>query len=463
MATASGLDKYLANYAATEAQLPFGKLARFDRCLVIPARDEAPLLLDRIQHLAANNPGLICILVINQPYDQPATAANRALAAGIGNRLALEWSVHERLLCSFTLPGNGALLMVDRFSSDGIPADEGVGAARKIGCDIACRLFAEQSVTSPWIHCSDADVAWPAGYFEASDNRRGAALVYPFSHHVGSGTAGLAGALYELHLRYYVAGLKAAGSPFAYHTIGSTVAVHAEHYAMVRGFPRRSGGEDFYLLNKLRKTGPVVTLAEPCLQIADRDSDRVPFGTGPARRRIGALEDPLREFPFYHPAVFSALASWLALTPALFTAGNAENAWQLLNETTAGELPYGILAELIGGLGGRRALEHAFAHGRDLDRFAAHLHHWFDAFRTLKLIHALRDSHLPSISLDRLLHTYDALAPAIAAAGVSRKLPTDRGEQRDWLVAVNDALARSELIRLPETAPATATAVNQDM
>ena len=47
--------------------------------------------------------------------------------------------------------------------------------------------------------------------------------------------------------------MKYARSPYAFHTIGSTMAVSANHYAKVRGFPKREAGEDFYLLNKLAK------------------------------------------------------------------------------------------------------------------------------------------------------------------------------------------------------------------
>jgi hypothetical protein len=39
------------------------------------------------------------------------------------------------------------------------------------------------------------------------------------------------------------------------------------------------------------------------------------------------------------------------------------------------------------------------------------MHTWFDAFRTLKLIHYLRDHHLPSISFEALVagHNLDHL------------------------------------------------------
>ena len=109
--------------------------------------------------------------------------------------------------------------------------------------------------------------------------------------------------------------MKYARSPYAFHTIGSTMAVNAFHYAKVRGFPRRQAGEDFYLLNKLAKVGAIRQLSEETecesIDIAARLSDRVPFGTGAATGKIMELEDPAREYLFYHPAVFGLLRGWL--------------------------------------------------------------------------------------------------------------------------------------------------------
>ena len=45
-----------------------------------------------------------------------------------------------------------------------------------------------------------------------------------------------------------------------------------------------------------------------------------------------------------------------------------------------------------------KALDHAFRQSKDLDQFTRQMHTWFDAFRTLKVIHILRDHHLPSVS-----------------------------------------------------------------
>ena len=48
------------------------------------------------------------------------------------------------------------------------------------------------------------------------------------------------------------------------------------------------------------------------------------------------------------------------------------------------------------------ALDHAFRHSRDEDQFIRQMHTWFDAFRSLKLIHFLRAHILPSVSYAQL-------------------------------------------------------------
>ncbi len=78
-------------------------------------------------------------------------------------------------------------------------------------------------------------------------------------------------------------------------------------YAGVRGYPKRSAGEDFYLLNKICKLAPIKRLLEPTLTIQARPSSRVPFGTGPALQRIvrSLAEDPSGNgYLSYHPTCF---------------------------------------------------------------------------------------------------------------------------------------------------------------
>jgi hypothetical protein len=143
-----------------------------------------------------------------------------------------------------------------------------------------------------------------------------------------------------------------------------------------------------------------------------RLSDRVPFGTGAATGRIMALEDPAREFLLYHPALFGLLRCWLD-SLASFWQSRSGDISEILSRRSvsngAEALPAhsaGDLQALIDGLedcGVAGALEHAFRQSTDAAQFNRQMHTWFDAFRTLKLIHHLRDHHLPSISFEALV------------------------------------------------------------
>lgn len=356
------------------------------------------------------------ILVINESESAPQQVSlnNQALAATVQARYTPQWHSDSGIpgfgMSLFSDPHSPRdVLLVDRFSAGcKLPAKGGVGHARKIGADLAVSLIYRQRVRSPWIHCTDADVQLPNTYFSCIETAPNigpghAALVYPFQHGEDRENPEksdhkevvLATQLYELSLRYYVAGMKFAHSPYAFHTIGSTMAVRANHYAKVRGFPKREAGEDFYLLNKLAKVGSVLELnkgadCEP-IRIAARRSDRVPFGTGAAVNKITALTDPVKEFRFYHPAVFQSLQHWLQTLPVIWQSQSRELMPDFFPDQPA------LLAGLKN-IGVNQALDHAFRQSNDLDQFTRQMHTWFDAFRTLKLVHALRDDYLPSVS-----------------------------------------------------------------
>lgn len=377
------LSKYLQNYAEAQChQLPRFK-QRYDYALVIPARDEAPSVLDEFERLCALNPRLLVILVVNCPEDEPP---DDTLVIAARSRYALLAEAHTMELLEISACGH--LLMVDRFSpGQQIPVKQGVGLARKLGCDIACQLIKDRVVDSPWLFTSDADARLPDDYFRASDKLEAAALTYPFEHSQKNNP--LAILLYEFSINYYVAGLQYAGSPYAYPTVGSTLAIHHRHYARVRGFPKRAGGEDFYILNKLRKSGDIITPPTAPIILQDRLSHRVPFGTGPALKKISEMKDPVREFTLYHPDSFELLRQWLDVIPTLFDIGDAESAWRYLSAS----LDHHNLS-MLQALSINDCLEHAYRHSRTSDGFQRHVHNWFDAFRTLKAIHHYRDQQL---------------------------------------------------------------------
>lgn len=410
------MDKYLRLYAEPETTALGGLVeaarqnAEWANVVVIPACNESA------EFLRPPPPGTgrsLMILVINETdtAHERVSLNNRALAAEVRMRFESVWESAEdgagfKLTLFRDEPANRDVLLVDRFGKDRkLPIKGGVGHARKIGADVAAWLIHRQHIKSPWIHCTDADVRLPETYFNCSNawldaGPEYAALVYPFRH---CGLEGFsepdevirATHLYELSLHYYVAGLKFAGSPYAFHTIGSTMAVNAKHYAKVRGFPKREAGEDFYLLNKLAKVGPVLELSASAdcrpIEIAARRSDRVPFGTGAAVNTISSLNDPLQEFRFYNPRVFELLQDWLKSWPVLWSSGSSD----------LQQYQPGLLAGLKA-MGAEKALVHAFTHSKDLGQFTRQMHTWFDAFRTLKLIHFLRDEFFPSVDYDQL-------------------------------------------------------------
>ena len=413
------MKKYLQTYAEPEITALDGlpDQAAWQNVVVIPACNETAGLLRSPPPCGGRS---LMILVINEPENaaQNVSSNNRALAAAVQERFMPLWQSAPDpglSLWGDTLAERD-LLLVDRFS-DGrrLPARGGVGFARKIGADLALSLIHLQRINAGWIHCTDADVQLPETYFKRSNaikdpGSKYSALIYPFSHsddrdRSESREVIMATHLYELSLRYYVAGLKFARSPYAFHTIGSTMAVSAIHYAKVRGFPKREAGEDFYLLNKLAKVGSVLELSlslnNQAIEIASRRSDRVPFGTGAAVNKITALADPPSEFRFYDPAVFELLKRWLQRLPAIWQSGSNVLTIDVLGGQPGHQNQMDRLQALLAGLKGiktEQALEHAFRQSKDLHQFTRQMHTWFDAFRTLKLIHSLRDNYLPSIS-----------------------------------------------------------------
>lgn len=411
--------RYLACYGEPEAcPAAESALPDFETVLVIPAFDEADDFLDSVLPAAIGD--LLVVVVVNAPEDAEPTALvrTRSLLQALGGAK----SAPIRTTC-YDRRRNVHLLVVDRASAGRlIPGRQGVGRARKIGADCALTLMARGIVHGRWIFGTDADATLPAGYFEQQMPASGAAL-FPFRHHTAKPSLAQHAALYELHLRYYVRCLRAAGSPYAFHTLGSTMAVHADAYASVRGYPRRNGGEDFYMLNKLAKVAPVNCLTAPEIRIAARVSSRVPFGTGPALKRMASQQS----FDSYALASFDALSS---LQRSLAATVRGEP-WR----------PEPRVAELLDQLDPARTMDALQRRHRRSDTLCKALHQWFDGFRTLRFVHTCRRFH-PDISVlhsvsrllgeptadgdagaaNRLLERLRADEPA-ASMGVEQKVP----------------------------------------
>jgi hypothetical protein len=386
----SALRKYLARYCEPEATQLSDFHYRFQQGLVIPVYREHSSALNRFIQFAEKNPNTLLILVINRPdsdchHDNTYEWANPFLEPN----LTVQWQSHDQLLTLQRLNNQSGLLTIDRcHNGAAIPKDQGVGLARKIGADVLCALIAQQQVESPWIANTDADALLPEDYFPALQQQQAAVLIYPYRHIAQDEDCELLPTLlYEFSLHYYVAGLRWAGSSYAYHTLGSTITVHYQHYAQVRGFPKRSGAEDFYLLNKLAKTGNVVSLEKPLIELQARESTRVPFGTGPAVKSLGESQQ-LLNLPLYHPNSFYYLKQFLQNIEQICQLDSFENM----------AIDNDIIQAAYQHLNTEKALQHCFQHGANPKDRLKHFHAWFDSFRTLKFIHFLREHYFPSLT-----------------------------------------------------------------
>jgi hypothetical protein len=377
--------KYLAQRAEPEAKLAAHFDGVYERCLVVPACRERASLLDGFSRAAVTSSGrTLCILVVN--VRENASTEEHAASDAFLAELA---TLRGARAVSPSRDGAFDVLVVDR-ASEGrrFPPKSGVGLARKVGMDVALALHAAGKVRARMIHSTDADATLPDAHFERPELASGAgAVVFPFWHEPSVDLAVTrATALYELSLRYYVAGLAFARSPYAYHSLGSTMAVDVESYAAVRGVPDREAGEDFYLLGKVAKVAPLVRATIPALALQSRASDRTPFGTGAGVAE--GLDEPDRAF--YAPETFVALGRWLDALDVLADTGSverfdAERGGLAVHEWDAAR------AALLGQRG-RDSFTHAVRDALSPSARRVRVHEWFDAFRTLKFVHALRDA-----------------------------------------------------------------------
>ena len=396
-----GPERYLGRSAEPEAEAAArGLTGDFRDVLVVPACGEGENVLGLLGELSAWARDLLVILVVNGRASAPSWVheANRGLLAQVRRcfepvRRFSEDPPIEQRAAAF-----GALLLVER-TPEGTPLPEkqGVGLARKIGADVALRLRVDGRIGSRWIAMTDADAGLPSDYLARLATAPSAAvLTFPFEHSLPEDPVlRRAIVVYEAYLRYWVRGLREAGSPWSYHAVGSTLAVDAEAYSAVGGVPARAAGEDFYLMAKLAKIGSVVAPAGDPILLSARPSARVPFGTGRAlldqrRRRWGELE-----WPFDDPRLFQLVREVLGeLSEAVAT-----DRWELSPP----------VHDAVTAIGGVPACRSAIPASPDPAVRQRALHTWLDATRTLWLLRRHGRSKQPPLGPEA----------ALSAAGIS--------------------------------------------
>jgi hypothetical protein len=365
------------------------KTGKFKYAVVVPAIDEYDNIITFLKSFVDQDPlyfpQTILLFVINNSEDASEEIKNNNYRTIELLRKIINQENSE--LTSAVINSGLQIGFIDA-STEGrqLPLkDAGVGLARKIGMDAVLPYFSNG--TEGIIICTDADCTFQSNYLTEIVNHftetSAKAAVLNFRHNTDDEQNAAAVTCYEIFLRYYVLGLKYSQSLFGFHTIGSSMACTTEAYINVEGMNKRKAAEDFYFLEKLAKRYPVSVIKSTTVFPSSRKSWRVPFGTGQRVNRF--LENSRNEYVLYHPECFNVLKEWhetffnhdiLSSTDYLFKA-------EKINRN---------LYEFLKSQGFEEDWNNILKNRKNSSGIIKNKIQWFDGFRTLKLVHHLRDT-----------------------------------------------------------------------
>lgn len=193
----------------------------------------------------------------------------------------------------------------------------GVGWARKALFDNILQIAESEDV----IVSLDADTHLDPLYFQSIYNRFSqksiSVISNPYYHRLTEDDrANRAILRYELYMRNYAINMFLIHSPYNFTAIGSAISMRVSALRKIGGITPMKSGEDFYLLQKLRKMGPVSNQNEVIVYPAARFSSRVYFGTGPAM--IKGDRGDWSSYPIYHHALFEEIRRCYAQIGTLY-------------------------------------------------------------------------------------------------------------------------------------------------
>ena len=427
------VEKYLLRYGTSTARpLVAASLAGITQAVVIPILAERSFLFRALASIAKNPSDelrhTLVICVVNN--HRPHMAASDEIHDNQATLAVLKDIVFGRTISSLT-PGDIyedlrqiicselRIAYIDA-SSPGteIPdRDGGVGSARKIGMDAALGLIGTRATGGGVVCCLDADTLVEKNYLSAVrthfETTGSSAAVVAYAHQRPA-DPGLQAAIccYEFFLRSYVMGLSYAGSPYAFHAIGSTIVCTGEGYVGVRGMNRRTAAEDFYFLNKLAKIGKIFTVTNTTVFPSARTSARVPFGTG--RRMLRFMTGQTDEYRLYDPRIFAILRDWFTIIEANpdrdceAILAEARNIHVRLEE-------YLRMSHFTADWQSIRQ------NCNDHQHLRRQFHIWFDGLKTLRLVHHLSRCAFPLVSmfdgLSKLIDMIGSTSPPLEFPG----------------------------------------------
>lgn len=299
----------------------------------------------------------------------------------------------------------------------------GVGLARKIGMDEAVdRLEQAEAGKSGLIVNLDADSLVDENYLQVvsqlTEDRQHDAWSIHFEHPLEGNQfeqevyKGIV--LYELFLRYYIEGLRYAGYPMAFHTIGSSMAVRSTAYQAQLGMNRRKAGEDFYFLHKYSILGKLGECNDTTVIPSPRPAMKVPFGTGKAIQNY--LDRGDGSWDIYPPEVFQLVKEFL------LRIGEFQTGWpQRISSSIETYLKAEGLPDRLPDM-----RQHATSEAIFFKRFYA----WLDPLKMLRLIHHLRDLQKEQIPITDACRDLIGMTGQESSEGVKEMLTWYRERQK---------------------------------
>jgi len=276
----------------------------------------------------------------------------------------------------------------------------GVGMARKIGMDEAVYRLEETLHSKGIIACFDADSLCQPNYLKAIENHflenpnTQACSIYfehPLEGEEHETAIYEAIILYELHLRYYNNAKRFSGFPYAFETIGSSMAVRFDAYQQQGGMNERKAGEDFYFLNKFMPLGNFTEIRNTMVIPSPRKSDRVPFGTGKA---IAEIVEGQKEFLTYSPQTFIDLKRFFDMVLILYSKTESEIE-ELLSSLPESVQSFLESQDFI------LKLSEIKSNTTNLKTFYNRFFRWFNGFLMMKYVHHTRDRFYPNVSVEK--------------------------------------------------------------
>lgn len=195
---------------------------------------------------------------------------------------------------------------------------KGVGYARKELFEAIDKEAGDNDI----VVSLDADTRIRKGFVKSvvdkfNEHKSALLLANPYYHELtGDEDRDRAILRYELYMRYYLLNLMKIKSPYSFTALGSAISFRMNGYRKISGITPKEAGEDFYFVNRMRKAGEILLWNDETVYPSARESDRVPFGTGPAVTK--GLAGDWESYPFYDTEAFGRIGETCRLFPELF-------------------------------------------------------------------------------------------------------------------------------------------------